>query len=329
MPLLSIIVPVYNVAPYLKEGLDSVLSQSVQDIEVICINDGSTDSSLSILNDYALNDKRVKVLSQTNRGVSVARNVGIEKASGEFITFFDPDDIVLSNMYERMLDKCLSYHLDTIICAFKTTQSDAPVIHDFMRDQVVSPVELISHCTNWHSSSALCFSWRMVFRTELIKINGIKYHPDISIGEDALFNLTVLFHSRNTYYLPEPLYCYRMNEISAMSAKFKPNLERSLALQYSGQRSLIENNKMMGFDERDFYEDIVKRYTLMLLNNLRNNPNEVNKLAGVKRILNMPMIRDAMKEVGYNNLYSSWKEYAFYLAMKFRCAKLVYRMYGL
>ena len=327
MALLSIIVPVYKVAPYLKEGLDSVLNQQVQDIEVICVNDGSTDSSLYILNDYALNDKRVKVLSQINRGVSVARNVGIDNASGEYITFFDPDDIVSSDMYERMLEKCISHRLDLIICAFKTSQSDIPVIHDFLKDQKVSPARLISHCPNWHSSSALCFSWRMIFRTELIKANGIYSHPEISIGEDALFNMTVLCHSKNTYYLPEPLYRYRISDSSTMTAKFKPNLERSLSLQFSEQESLMENNKDIRFNKRDFYEDVVKRYTQMLFNNLRNNPNELDKIAGVKKILNMPMIREAMKEVGYRNIYSSWKEYVFYLAMKYRFSWLVYKLF--
>ena len=115
-----------------------------------------------------------------------------------------------------------------------------------------------------------------------------------------------------------------------MKKKYNPYMEEGLQLQVLEKKRLIHNHGIDALTPitKDMSEDIVKRYTQMLFNNLRNNPNEPDKLAGVKRILNMPMIREAMKEVGYRNIYSSWKEYAFYLAMKFRCAKLVYRVYG-
>lgn len=328
MALLSIVVPVYNVAPYLKDGLDSILNQDVQDIEVICINDGSTDESLSILNTYKHKDKRVRVISQENKGVSAARNKGIKNASGPFITFFDPDDIVSKDMYDHMLKKCFTYELDTIICAYKTTLSETPIINKFCTNKVVSPNELFSFCNDWHSSNALCFSWRMIFKTELIKRNNINYNEDITIGEDALFNMEVLCHSKKVYYYPEPLYCYRITELSSMAQKYKPNLEKSLELQFEGQKALLNNIKDIHLPKDDFYEDIVKRYTLMLFNNLRNNPNEPNKLQGIKRILKMPMIREAMKTVGFKNIYPTWKEYVFYLAMKYQCTKIVYKIYG-
>ena len=327
MALLSIIIPVYNVAPYLKEGLDSILNQSVQDIEVICINDGSTDNSLSILNTYENKDERIHVISQDNKGVSVARNKGIEKASGLFITFFDPDDLVSKDMYKQMLEKCFTCDLDTIICAYKTTRSETPIINKLISNRVVSPDELISSCNDWHSSSAFCFSWRMIFKTELIKKSNIKYHEDITIGEDALFNMEVLCHSKKVYYFPKPLYCYRITELSTMAQKYKPNLERSLILQYEGQKKLITLFKNIHLSKKDFYEDIVKRYTLMLFNNLKNNPNEPNKLLGIKRLINLPMIKEACNEVGFRNIYSSWKEYIFYLAIRYRLTRLVHFLF--
>lgn len=103
---ISVIIPIYNSEKYLRECLDSVLSQTLEDIEVICINDGSVDGSLDILKGYAEKDKRIVVLDKANEGVAVARNIGINKANGEFVCFMDSDDLyptddVLETLYSK------------------------------------------------------------------------------------------------------------------------------------------------------------------------------------------------------------------------------------
>ena len=92
MPKISIVIPVYNAADYLPQTLESVLGQSLRDIEVICVDDGSTDRSLAILHDFAARDKRVRVLQQENRHAGIARNTGLEASSGEYVHFLDADD---------------------------------------------------------------------------------------------------------------------------------------------------------------------------------------------------------------------------------------------
>ncbi|MGL6298347.1 MAG: glycosyltransferase family 2 protein [Methanobacteriaceae archaeon] len=101
-PVLSIIIPVYNVEDYLEECLDSILNQTLEDIEVICINDGSTDSSLNILNKYSKIDSRVKVFTKVHQGQSIARNIGVDKANGKYIAFVDSDDYIDLNAYEEL-----------------------------------------------------------------------------------------------------------------------------------------------------------------------------------------------------------------------------------
>ncbi len=105
-PKISIIVPIYNVEKYLRRCLDSLLIQYFKDIEIIAINDGSTDLSLQILNEYAIKDDRLKIIDQSNGGVSSARNAGIDAASGEYIGFVDPDDWVDKEMYENHVSNC-------------------------------------------------------------------------------------------------------------------------------------------------------------------------------------------------------------------------------
>lgn len=100
-PLVSIVIPVYNVELYLRECLDSVISQTYHNLEIICVNDGSPDNSLSILEEYAAKDSRIRIISQENAGISVARNTGMDVATGEYIYFLDSDDYIALEMVER------------------------------------------------------------------------------------------------------------------------------------------------------------------------------------------------------------------------------------
>lgn len=109
MPKVSVIIPVYNVEKYLRECLDSVINQALKDIEIICVDDGSPDNSLSILKEYANKDKRFVLIEQNNKGVATARNNAIDKATGEFVCFMDPDDYypddkVLETLYSKAVE---------------------------------------------------------------------------------------------------------------------------------------------------------------------------------------------------------------------------------
>ena len=109
MPAISVIVPIYNVEPYLSQCLDSIISQTLADIEIICVNDGSTDNSLQILQKYAAQDNRIKIINQPNQGLSAARNSGIDVATGEFIGFVDSDDYIAPDFYETLYTVAKKY----------------------------------------------------------------------------------------------------------------------------------------------------------------------------------------------------------------------------
>ncbi len=114
-PKVSIIVPVYNVENYLNRCLDSLINQSFDDIEIICINDGSTDRSLEILKDYEKKDNRVKIINKENSGVSNCRNKGIKVSNGEYIVFVDSDDWIDIDTYEIMMDNIIKYNADIAV----------------------------------------------------------------------------------------------------------------------------------------------------------------------------------------------------------------------
>ena len=116
MPKVSVIIPVYNVEKYLSECLDSVVNQTLKDIEIICVNDGSPDGSAAILEEYAQKDNRIKVITQENRGLSEARNSGLKIASGEYIAFLDSDDYIDLKFFEQLYKRGIESNSDVVVC---------------------------------------------------------------------------------------------------------------------------------------------------------------------------------------------------------------------
>lgn len=121
---ISVIVPVYNTAQFLPRCLNSILDQTYNNLEIICVNDGSTDNSAGILKEYEKKDSRIKILAQKNQGLSGARNTGLKKATGDYITFVDSDDEIESKMIESLLDAIKSTNSDIAVCSFKETYSN-------------------------------------------------------------------------------------------------------------------------------------------------------------------------------------------------------------
>ena len=114
-PKVTVIIPVYNVAAYLPQCLDSVIAQTLDDIEIICVNDGSKDESLAVLNEYAAQDSRIKIIDKANAGVSAARNDGIAAAQGEYIAFLDGDDFLEPDCLEKVYATAVSGNFDTVV----------------------------------------------------------------------------------------------------------------------------------------------------------------------------------------------------------------------
>ena len=125
MAKVSIIIPTYNVEMYLVECMDSVVNQTLKDIEIICINDGSTDSSLEILKGYAEKDDRIIIVDKENGGYGIGMNIGLDKATGEYIGIVEPDDFVPLNMYEELYNKAVENDLDLVKADFSATMTMA------------------------------------------------------------------------------------------------------------------------------------------------------------------------------------------------------------
>ncbi len=185
-PKVTVIIPVYNVAAYLPQCLDSVIAQTLDDIEIICVNDGSKDESLAVLNEYAAQDSRIKIIDKANAGVSAARNDGIAAAQGEYIAFLDGDDFLEPDCLEKVYATAVSGNFDTVV--FKHNLIDG------------------NKKTVWNNSEFGCFDedkllytfsaviWNKLYRTAFLREKQIGFPLGLKIAEDTIFSLMCFFH---------------------------------------------------------------------------------------------------------------------------------------
>lgn len=206
---ISIIVPIYNAAQYLAECLDSILSQSLSEIEVICVNDGSTDSSLSILNKYALTDKRIIIISQDNQGVAVARNVAMRHANGKYIAFVDPDDLypdssVLASLYAiAENNKCM-----IVGGEFEKLLPDGSINQNFSANYVgylFKNSGLIEYKDYQYDYGFQ----RFLFNREMLINNNI-FFPLFRRYQDPPFLVKAMYCAKYFYAISKPTYRYRV-----------------------------------------------------------------------------------------------------------------------
>ena len=216
-PAVSIIIPVYNTEKYLREALDTVLAQTMTDIEVLCVDDGSTDSSLDILHEYAAKDPRVTVFTQDHQFAGAARNLGIKHAAGKYLLFLDSDDIFDPQMVEKSYARAEETNAD--ICAFSGEEyfedTGKRVSQQYFCRPDLCSKEVFSakDCPNqifWVTHGA---PWNKLFRREFIIGEGIEFQNTRSYNDTA-FVLTSLACAERITLLNEPLFGYRQHSSS-------------------------------------------------------------------------------------------------------------------
>ena len=219
---ISIIVPVYNSEQYLCRCLDSIIKQTYKNLEILLIDDGSTDNSSSICDDYSNKDNRIKAVHKSNGGVSSARNTGIEMSTGEYISFIDSDDFIELDFYEKMYSNIIKYDADAVKCtydfylengSFRDHQGHFDdTLFDFSnRDDLYHFLDMI---TRFDVSAE---NVTYLFKSKLLKLH--KYDSNISYGEDLLFIISVLSSCSKVYFFYDKLYHYYVNSSGACQNK--------------------------------------------------------------------------------------------------------------
>lgn len=203
--MISVIVPIYNMEKYLARCLDSIVNQTYKDLEIILVDDGSTDNSRKICDEYAKKDKRIKVIHKSNQGVSAARNDGIDIAGGEYYAFVDSDDYVSSKMFERLYSNAVRYNADISVCDFVSTSGSeysgtlSDCVVDMNSDLALKHLYIDADL----GFVILCGK---LFRKELF--DGIRLPVGIKCAEDNYITYKLLYKAKNVVFEKSKLYMY-------------------------------------------------------------------------------------------------------------------------
>lgn len=253
MKTVSVIVPVYNSEKFLCRCIDSILNQTYRNIELILVNDGSTDKSGDICNNYADRDPRVHVLHQANKGVSAARNSGIYHASGNYLQFVDSDDFIDCNMTDTLVEAIEKNSASLVICGYKRVDSATGLciqnncspeygLYNFNEFLNIMDCLYIRFLINSPCNK--------IYRTQIIKDNSILYRKDIELGEDLLFNLDILKKSNAFQIIPDCPYNYiqyNYGNYGNLTNKRRKNL-------YEIQKMLFEQTISL-YEDKESYKD--------------------------------------------------------------------------
>ena len=253
MPKLSVIVPVYNTEKYLRECIDSILAQTFTDFELILVDDGSTDGSGAICDEYAGKDNRIRVIHQENGGVTRARKAAMRIAAGSWISFIDSDDWLDSTMYDTMLEKASSNEAQIVICDTFLEYSDGHEIFGSLYDQggydkaamaqKIYPNMIMdkNQCRPGISGS-LC---NKLFKKKLLEVVFWSVDDSYTYCEDGLCTYAALLECKKTYVLSSPFYHYRQHAASVMHIyNGKIRYEKALCSYYAYDK-MLQNR---GFD---------------------------------------------------------------------------------
>lgn len=310
--LLSIIIPVYHSEKYLPACIDSLLSQTYGNLEIILVDDGSPDNCSVICDNYVAQDSRIKVIHKQNAGVAAARNSGLDIATGDYITFVDSDDYIDSCMYEKMMEKAVQYNCDFVMCDCMKEFPDRSEIYThniregfYNYDQLMK--EYYPHLLVMPNIEypATISNWLCLFRhsnSEFIRyVEGVRY------SEDWLFGCQVMLQSRSFYYMKgEAYYHYRMNESSA-THKFVPDKWIDYQKLYHHMEEVF-----LTAPDYDFREQLDKVLLFLVYNAVGDllGASELlskDKYQRIKAILKSSYVREMFKRVSIFQLPVSYK----------------------
>lgn len=303
-PLVSVIIPVHNAAAYLQQCLDSVLNQTLRGIEVIAVDDASTDASPTLLAEIQARDDRLRIETfRNNRGVSAARNAGLATARGEFVAFVDADDYVELSMYETMLAAARSLVSEVVSCGIDTVDqwgaqlnaTPFPMPAGLRHD----PEEMRERLHEAFAVRMLWYPVRSLYSRDLLVRQGLFFDKGVRKGEDSLFNLKVLHFADGVCCIPDVMYHYRQHAASATARPLASESENLANLA----KGVLGFYAELGDDERarrDFYRHVLRSDLPTALVRLDTHPDRKRQ---IRELTHLAVVRDAFCDQPLRDLH--------------------------
>lgn len=260
-PRVSIIIPIFNVEIYLRECLDSVVNQTLRDIEIICVNDGSSDGSLSILEEYERKDRRIKIISKPNSGYGHTMNVGIDAATGEYIGIVEPDDYVELDMYEILYYEAVINDVDFVkadFCRFTGSGKNIKKTYERVAKEDSNYHRIINPQNELKIFRFIMNTWNGIYKRDFIEKYHIRHNetPGASFQDNGFWFQTLAFATK-TYFLKKPFYMNRRdNENSSVHNKGKVF---AMCKEYDFIRNILDNSPKLK-ENPEFKEKLIYIY---------------------------------------------------------------------
>ncbi|MGH2110163.1 glycosyltransferase family 2 protein [Aerococcus urinaeequi] len=334
MPLISIIIPIFNKEIDLEKNLESIINQTFIDIEIILVDDGSTDNSLKICREFESKDNRVVVIEKPNSGVSDARNIGLSIAQGEFIGFVDPDDWIENNMYENMYNKITGTNAEVCICNFSVENNGVsnPILLNFDKEYFVGSQVFNEIVLNMISPKSVNSSerdimgsvCRMLIRKSVINKYKIKFESGLTIQEDLLFCLELLLNINKVSIDESVNYHYVQNADSAIH-QYRSNKSQLEYFVASKIESLLH--------EKNKYNESINRLSirninvaLRLIYNEIFSPNTLDvKLDNIKLVCYSEKLQKSFNYINISDI--TFRKRLVLLALKNKKVKFLFFYY--
>ena len=297
MTTVSVIIPVYNAEKYLSKCLDSLAYSTFTDWEAICVNDGSLDSSLDVLNTYAVNDSRFKVFSQQNAGVSAARNLGLSQAHGQYVYFLDSDDYIHPKSLEILINAAVLYDADITFGQDEYVTDYNP---NYDKKENVAFIVVEKPLFNYAAKEKDCdFAvLRKLYKKSLLA--GLKFDTNCCISEDGLFNFYAFSKAEKIAHTSEKLYFYVYNPLSLVHGQY--SCKKIMSFLYVVEK-LYED-----FYSKPQYADLSRNRLLFNVNNALKYIKKTDDKISLATII-VPRVRDlyARHAISYKGLSFSKK----------------------
>lgn len=246
--LISIVVPIYNSENYIERCINSIINQSYKNLEIILVNDGSKDSSLNICKKFAEQDERITILNQSNKGVSAARNAGIEIATGKYISFIDADDTVEANYIYELVENSNNGEIDVVICSYNDIYVKGKIKDNrlkkcaYLSNEISNDYEILKEYIKYPVLK--------IYKLELIKKYCILFPENFTDAEDQVFNFKFFLIIQNFKFVNKSLYNYHHVNINSLSKQvtidsFYSNLRKLCMEKLFLDRSDIKNKEQI------------------------------------------------------------------------------------
>lgn len=329
MDLITIIVPVYNVEKYINECVDSLVNQTYKNLEIILVDDGSNDKSGAVCDDYALLDKRVKVIHKQNEGLGFARNTGLKVAQGKFVTFIDSDDTADADLVEKLVNGIYGTNSDTCIGGFKRISENGLVNFEEKYNNAIYEGEdvydklfarMLGSAPDKHDAIRMSV-WNVLYSMDIVRRHNIEFPSErVFISEDIIWDSEYYKYAKKAIVIDSTAYNYRITP-GSLTQKYKPDMLEKICVLYNElcNRLLGDKTKITRL-QRQFFVNL--KACIKQENSSVSHKSNVEIKTAIKEIVNNNVVHTVSRE--YLQVIHQRRQKVFVWTVRYKCVTLLH-----